>query len=193
MKTLSLLLFSLLLFHSAFAQDTLHIHSKKIYTLSAKSKIYFFIPATNDQIDSVIVINSKAYYALIQDQDACATFMNVYELYKKRISEGDSKVQALIQGYEVIIQTKDSSYASLVKNYDALNIITSKSIQQSNTMLHICKSSLDSLNTSLNTIQQENTILKKDIKTMKKQHHIQKWSFAIIGVSIGILIGILLT
>jgi len=192
MKTCIFFIYTLLLFHSAYSQDTIRIHTTKAYALSARQKLYFFIPANNDHIDSVVVLNSNAYYLLLEDKQACASFMNVYQLYKKRISEGDSKVQALIQGYEVVIQTKDSSYASLLKQYDALNALTSTSIQQSNETIRICRNSLDSLSTSLNTIQQVNTILKKDIKTMKKQHHIQKWGFALVGISIGILIGVLL-
>jgi len=193
MKCLIFFIFILLSFYSAFSQDTIHIYSNDVHVLSARQKLYFFMPVNNDRTDSVIVLNSKAYYSLIEDKQACVTFTHLYQLYKKRIGEGDAKVQQLIRGYDVIIQTKDSSYTTLLKQYDAERALTTKSIQQTTETLRLCRNSFDSLNTSLNRIQQENTILKQDIETMNKHHKTQKWSFAIAGCAIGLLVGILLT
>lgn len=192
MKSIGLFIYTLFLFHSAFSQDTIRLQTRKPQALSAVSRLYFFVPSDHETIDSIIVINSNAYYSLIQDKQACATFTQLYQMYKKRIGEGDVKVQELIKGYEVIIQTKDSSYTTLLKQYDAERALTTKSIQQTTETLHICRSSLDSINTSLNSIEQENNLLKQDLKTIKKRHNTQKWSFALVGVSIGILVGLLL-
>ena len=192
MKYFCFFIFSLHSYSIAFAQDTIHMHTHDIHVLSSQQKLYFFVPSNNDNTDSVVVINRAAYYDMQRDNQACSTFVHLYQLYKTSVHAGDLKVQRLINGYEVVIQSKDSSYTALMKQYEALHELNNKSMQQTTSTIRICRSSLDSLATSLNILQQENSLLQKDLTVLKKQHRKQKWGFALGALAAGLVIGILL-
>jgi hypothetical protein len=150
------------------------------------------MPADSLAADSVVVVNSKAYFKLVQDKQSCKTFINLYQMYQQRVSTGDKEVQGLIDSYEVIIKTKDSSYTNLLHEYYSLNSLLTSSINQTESAIIISKNSLDTLSHSLAVISEENKGLKEDLSTMKQQTNKNKWRYGLAGLAIGILLGILI-
>lgn len=176
----------------AFAQDTLKMNTTEPVLVSAKNKVYVFMPADSLAADSVVVVNSKAYFKLVQDKQSCKTFINLYQMYQQRVSTGDKEVQGLIDSYEVIIKTKDSSYTTLLHEYYSLNSLLTSSINQTESAIIISKNSLDTLSQSLAVISEENKGLKEDLSTMKQQTNKNKWRYGLAGLAVGILLGILI-
>ncbi len=179
----------------AHAQDTIKIKNLEPKLLSSRNnKVYFFMPAADDTLntDSVVVVNSKAYFKLVQDKQSCKTFINLYKMYQQSVSKGDAEVQGLIESYEVIIKTKDSSYTALMHEYYSLNSLLSASINQTESAILISKNSLDELSRSMDAIKEENEGLKTDLSTMKQQNNKNKWRFGLAGLGVGLLLGILI-
>ena len=174
------------------AQDTIRMNTKDPVLVSAKNKVYIIVPADTLGADSVVVVNSKAYFKLIQDKQSCKTFINLYQVYQERVSTGDKQVQSLIDSYEVIIKTRDSSYTTLLQEYYSLNSLLSSSITQTESAILISRSSLDTLSRSLQTISEDNKLLRKDLTIMKQQNNKNKWRFGLAGLGIGLLVGILI-
>ena len=176
----------------ALAQDTVKVTRKHVALLSVKNKLYYFMPEDSLQTDSVIVVNGKVYFKLMQDKESCKTFIDLYYIYQKRVAKGDADVQGLIDSYEGIIKTKDSSYAVLFHQYYKLNSLLTSSINETERSVNISKNALDTLSSSLHVISDQNNALNKDLKIMKAQNNKNKLKFGLGGLILGLVIGLLL-
>lgn len=192
MKQLILFVSILMFSTCVYAQDTIRVDNTKPSVLPSANKVYIFIPSDTATSDSIVVVNSKAYFKLIQDKQTCKTFISLYQLYKQKVGKGDVEVQGLIESYEVIIKTKDSSYTVLMEEYYTLNGLLSSSINQTEEAILISKNTLDTLSLSLKTITAENKYLRADLTSMKQQNNKNKWRYGLVGLAAGIFIGILL-
>lgn len=174
------------------AQDTLKYDFNKPIVLSSNPGLYYILPVDTTQKDSAIVVSSKLYFKLIQDKQSCVTFINLYQVYKQKVSSGDKEANDLIQSYESILKTKDSSYAQLLKEYYVLNSLLSTSIRQTESTIVLNKNTLDTLSKSIEIVEKQNVELRTDLSTMKRQQNRNKLFFGAGGVAIGFLLALIL-
>jgi hypothetical protein len=187
-----LIVFSLVYTISLFAQDTIRYDFSKPILLSSKPGLYYIYPSDSTSKDSAIIVSSKLYFKLIQDKQSCVTFINLYQMYKNQVNTGDKEVSDLINSYENIIKTKDSSYTQLLKEYYILNGLLTTSIRQTETTINLNRNTLDTLSKSLEIMEDQNKELRSNLDVMKKQQNRNKLFFGAGGVAIGFLFGLLL-